>query len=34
MLNYGLERKEEGEGVNPWLQSNNPQFFLVCFSAK
>ena len=22
------------KGVNPWLWSNNPQFFLVCFSAK
>ena len=23
-----------GKGVNPWFFSNNPQFFLVCFSAK
>ena len=22
------------KGVNPWLWSNNPQFFLVWFSAK
>ena len=22
------------KGVNPWFFSNNPQFFLVCFSAK
>ena len=22
------------KGVNPWFCSNNPQFFLVCFSAK
>ena len=22
------------KGVDPWFQLNNPQFFLVCFSAK
>ena len=22
------------KGVNPWFQSKNPQFFLVCFSSK
>ena len=22
------------KGVHPWFQSKNPQFFLVCFSAK
>ena len=22
------------EGVHPWFCSNNPRFFLVCFSAK
>ena len=22
------------KGVNPWFRSKNPQFFVVCFSAK